>query len=82
MSYAGIAQSVEHFTRNEGVVSSNLISSFLIFDKDAVNLLGLQHFLLDKMKRSEWLSSNTFLSVFWILQISDFYSKLWLLQKL
>ena len=24
---AGIAQSVEHFTRNEGVVSSSLISS-------------------------------------------------------
>ncbi len=24
---AGIAQQVEHFTRNEGVVSSNLISS-------------------------------------------------------
>ena len=27
---AGIAQPVEHFTRNEGVVSSNLISSFPI----------------------------------------------------
>ena len=26
---AGIAQQVEHFTRNEGVVSSNLISSLL-----------------------------------------------------
>lgn len=25
--FAGIAQLVEHFTRNEGVVSSNLISS-------------------------------------------------------
>ncbi len=25
---AGIAQSVEHFTRNEGVVSSSLISGF------------------------------------------------------
>ena len=27
---AGIAQPVEHFTRNEGVVSSNLISSFFV----------------------------------------------------
>ena len=27
LSQAGIAQSVEHFTRNEGVVSSSLISS-------------------------------------------------------
>ena len=27
--YAGIAQSVEHFTRNEGVVSSSLISGFI-----------------------------------------------------
>ena len=27
MANAGIAQPVEHFTRNEGVVSSNLISS-------------------------------------------------------
>ena len=27
---AGIAQSVEHFTRNEGVVGSSPISSFLI----------------------------------------------------
>ena len=27
--YAGIAQSVEHFTRNEGVVSSSLISGFV-----------------------------------------------------
>ena len=26
---AGIAQSVEHFTRNEGVVSSSLISGFI-----------------------------------------------------
>ncbi len=26
---AGIAQQVEHFTRNEGVASSNLVSSFL-----------------------------------------------------
>ncbi len=30
-SDAGIAQSVEHFTRNEGVVSSSLISGFFIF---------------------------------------------------
>ena len=28
---AGIAQSVEHFTRNEGVVSSSLISGFFLF---------------------------------------------------
>jgi hypothetical protein len=28
MPYAGIAQSVEHFTRNEGVVGSSPISSF------------------------------------------------------
>ena len=28
-SDAGIAQSVEHFTRNEGVVSSSLISGFI-----------------------------------------------------
>ena len=28
---AGIAQAVEHFTRNEGVVSSSLISGFFIF---------------------------------------------------
>ncbi len=27
-SHAGIAQSVEHFTRNEGVVGSSPISSF------------------------------------------------------
>ncbi len=27
-AHAGIAQSVEHFTRNEGVVSSSLISGF------------------------------------------------------
>ena len=30
MTIAGIAQPVEHFTRNEGVVSSNLISSFFV----------------------------------------------------
>jgi hypothetical protein len=29
-SCAGIAQSVEHFTRNEGVVGSSPISSFLL----------------------------------------------------
>ena len=28
VSHAGIAQSVEHFTRNEGVVGSSPISSF------------------------------------------------------
>ena len=27
-AHAGIAQQVEHFTRNEGVVSSSLISGF------------------------------------------------------
>ena len=29
-NFAGIAQSVEHFTRNEGVVGSTPISSFCI----------------------------------------------------
>ena len=29
VSHAGIAQSVEHFTRNEGVVGSSPISSFV-----------------------------------------------------
>ena len=33
LTQAGIAQSVEHFTRNEGVVSSSLISSFFILQK-------------------------------------------------
>ena len=31
MPDAGIAQSVEHFTRNEGVVGSSPISSFLLY---------------------------------------------------
>ena len=34
---AGIAQSVEHFTRNEGVVSSSLISSLPLLDPDTLN---------------------------------------------
>ncbi len=37
---AGIAQSVEHFTRNEGVVSSSLISSFFQERKSPVGLPG------------------------------------------
>ena len=35
---AGIAQSVEHFTRNEGVVSSSLISSLYMTDGSPVSL--------------------------------------------
>ena len=35
---AGIAQSVEHFTRNEGVVSSSLISSLYMTDESLVSL--------------------------------------------
>ena len=34
---AGIAQSVEHFTRNEGVVSSSLISSLPLLNPDTLN---------------------------------------------
>ena len=34
ISQAEIAQPVEHFTRNEGVVSSSLISSFLFFVRE------------------------------------------------
>ena len=37
---AGIAQSVEHFTRNEGVVSSSLISSFFQERKSPAGLPG------------------------------------------
>ena len=44
--YAGIAQSVEHFTRNEGVVSSSLISGFLIVDAESLVKQGIQRFLL------------------------------------
>ena len=35
---AEIAQSVEHFTRNEGVVSSSLISSLYMTDGSPVSL--------------------------------------------
>ena len=38
LSQAGIAQSVEHFTRNEGVVSSSLISSLYMTDGGPVSL--------------------------------------------
>ena len=34
---AGIAQSVEHFTRNEGVVSSSLISSSMNIARFLIN---------------------------------------------
>ena len=34
---AGIAQSVEHFTRSEGVVSSSLISSLPLLNPDTLN---------------------------------------------
>ena len=38
LAQAGIAQSVEHFTRNEGVVSSSLISSLYMTDGSPVSL--------------------------------------------
>ena len=38
LAQAGIAQSVEHFTRNEGVVSSSLISSLYMTDGSSVSL--------------------------------------------
>ena len=38
LAQAGIAQSVEHFTRNEGVVSSSLISSLEMTDGSPVSL--------------------------------------------
>ena len=38
LTQAGIAQSVEHFTRNEGVVSSSLISSLYMTDGSPVSL--------------------------------------------
>ena len=37
--YAGIAQSVEHFTRNEGVVSSSLISGLIMTARQTGGLL-------------------------------------------
>ena len=39
---AGIAQSVEHFTRNEGVVSSSLISGFAMERSVIPELKGLR----------------------------------------
>ena len=42
--YAGIAQSVEHFTRNEGVVSSSLISGFTIKRRNPSDTEGLRFF--------------------------------------
>ena len=41
-SDAGIAQSVEHFTRNEGVVSSSLISGFAMERSVIPELKGLR----------------------------------------
>ena len=38
LAQAGIAQSVEHFTRNEGVVSSSLISSLYMTDGSPASL--------------------------------------------
>ena len=38
LAQAGIAQSVEHFTRNGGVVSSSLISSLYMTDGSPVSL--------------------------------------------
>ncbi len=40
--YAGIAQSVEHFTRNEGVVSSSLISGFTNKRRNPSDFKGLR----------------------------------------
>ena len=45
-SFAGIAQLVEHFTRNEGVVGSSPISSFLRKALQTQYLCGLEGFLL------------------------------------
>ena len=42
---AGIAQSVEHFTRNEGVVGSSPISSFCISAASPDRVKELRHFL-------------------------------------
>lgn len=44
--YAGIAQSVEHFTRNEGVVSSSLISGFTIKRRNPSDTEGLRFFVM------------------------------------
>ena len=41
LKIAGIAQSVEHFTRNEGVVGSSPISSFLFLG--VLAQLGARH---------------------------------------
>ena len=43
---AGIAQSVEHFTRNEGVVSSSLISGFTIKRRNPSDTEGLRFFVM------------------------------------
>ena len=44
-NFAGIAQSVEHFTRNEGVVGSSPISSFCISAASPDRVKDLRHFL-------------------------------------
>ena len=42
---AGIAQSVEHFTRNEGVVGSSPISSLVIREKGSACLSDIPFFV-------------------------------------
>ena len=48
---AGIAQSVEHFTRNEGVVSSSLISGSQM--AEVLFLEGIQSFFIFRIKRQK-----------------------------
>ena len=46
---AGIAQSVEHFTRNEGVVGSSPISSFQLLDAKILIFTRILAFFLFPM---------------------------------
>ena len=73
LAQAGIAQSVEHFTRNEGVVSSSLISSLYMTDGSPVSLeyedAGLFLVCMDVVEGRqrkealvrEWMQSGMFL---------------------
>ena len=55
LSQAGIAQSVEHFTRNEGVVSSSLISS--LTDRNPLSLKNQRWriFFVEGTRGSWWM---------------------------
>ena len=55
---AGIAQSVEHFTRNEGVVSSSLISSFFYLHQSDISDLLRYLLIVKRFKKTAFLTSE------------------------